>query len=204
MMPTGKYSRRVGTVWMLDLDKSIPDLTPLVNATFRRVGLESITELAAARGDGTTTEVRRRFETGRRCYAAWVDSELACYGWVSFNEEFVAELNLQLRFLPGEAYIWDCATKPSFRQNHLYSALLVHIAGMLQTENFCRIWIGADYDNTASHRGIERAGFRSIADFFVARDSSMGQYWAQGKPGVPESLVAEARRVFLDHCEVEP
>ena len=204
IMPSEDDPRQVGTVWMLNLDQPLPDLTPIVNAKFQRIGLETAVAIAESRGDGTIAEIRQRFEIGRRCYAAWVDGELASYGWVSFDEEFVGELNLQLRFLPGEAYIWDCATKPAFRQNHLYSSLLVHIAEELQAENICRIWIGADRNNVASHRGIARAGFRSIADLLVARDPGLHQYWAKGKPGVPESLVAEARRVYLGNREIDP
>ena len=204
MTPGMNDPRRVGTIWMLNLGQPLPKLTPVVKATFQRVGLESAVALAETRGDNTTAEICRRLETGRRCYAARVDGALASYGWVSFDEEFVGELNLQLKFLPGEAYIWDCATKPAFRQNHLYSSLLVHIAEELQAENFCRIWIGADRDNIASQRGISRAGFRSIADLLDVRGPGLHQFLAQGKPGVPESLVAEARRVYLENHYLDP
>ena len=53
------------------------------------------------------------------------------------------------------------------------------------------------YDNLPSQRGIERAGFHPIADMVIARVLPLRQMWVQGRPGVPESLVMEARRVFL-------
>jgi len=102
MTPGINDPRRVGTIWMLNLGQPLPDLTPVVNATFQRVGLESAVALAETRGDDTTAEICRRFETGRRCYAALVDGALASYGWVSFDEEFVGELNLQLKFLQAK------------------------------------------------------------------------------------------------------
>lgn len=197
MAPAENDPRRIGTIWMLDLDQPTPRITPLVHASFRRVGLESAPALAAALGGEKTAEVCRRFETGRRCYTAWVEDKLVTYGWVSFEEEYVDELNLRLSLLPGEAYIWDCATLPAFRRKRLYSALLVHIVEALRAENLCRVWIGADLNNEASHRGIARAGFRSITDLLVARESSSRKFWAQGKPGVPNRLVAEACRVYL-------
>jgi ribosomal protein S18 acetylase RimI-like enzyme len=147
---------------------------------------------------GETREILLRFETGRRCYAAWVEGQLAAYGWVSFDEEFIGELSLCLRLLPGEAYIWDCATLPAFRRRRLYSALLVHILGVLQAEPLCRVWIGADLDNEASQRGIARAGFRAVADLVMARASARRLVWVQGRTGVPAGLIAEARRAFLD------
>ncbi|HLO27862.1 MAG TPA: GNAT family N-acetyltransferase, partial [Anaerolineales bacterium] len=117
---------------------------------------------------------------------------------VSFNEEHIGELKLRMRLLPGEAYIWDCATLPAFRRNHLYSALLVYIIEELHAEGFCRAWIGADMDNKPSQQGIARAGFHHVADLVVERVLAMRQAWVQGQPGVPEHIIAEARRAFLN------
>jgi ribosomal protein S18 acetylase RimI-like enzyme len=191
--------RRAGVIWALNLDEPTPVITPLIPTTFRRAGPESASALAEARGGDDSGEILKRFETGRRCYSAWVADKLAAYGWVSFNEEHIGELNLHLTLLPGEAYVWDCATLPAFRQNYLYSALLVHILGELRTESLCRVWIGADFDNVASQRGIARAGFRPVADLLIARVLTLRSVWVQGRPDVPASLVAGARRAFLNN-----
>jgi len=186
-----------GTIWALNLDEPAPVITPLVAATFRQVGRESALAVGTLLGGDTSEEVLQRFETGRRCYTAWVEGTLAAYGWVSINEEFVGELNLRLWLLPGEAYLWDCATVPIFRRQSLYSALLAYILGELRGEKLCRAWIGADMDNMPSQRGIARAGFRRVADLVVEQVLPLRMAWVQGRPGVPESLVSEARRVFL-------
>lgn len=206
--------RRAGTIWVLDLDRPTPVVKPQIDARFCRVSTESVSELAVAMGSDSSTEILKRFESGRRCYAAQLDDNPACnigeiqrnergkfvaYGWVSFNEEFIGELNLCLRLLRGEAYIWDCATLPDFRRNHLYSALLAYIVGELRAEKFRRVWIGANLENSISQRGIARAGFVHVADLIVARVLALRQVWVQGLPDVPENLVAEARRVFLNN-----
>lgn len=188
--------RRAGTIWMLNLDEPKPAITPLVAAAFRRAGPESAPALAEAMGAGLE-EVNQRFETGRSCYTAWVEGQLASYGWVSFDEEMVGELDLRLGLLPGEAYIWDCATLPAFRRKRLFSALLIFMDKELQAGPYCRAWIGANLDNLASQRGIARAGFHRVADLVVARVLGLRQVWMQSRPGVPESWTAEARRVFL-------
>jgi hypothetical protein len=193
--------RRAGTIWVLNLDEPAPVVTPLVVASFRRAGIESARIVGTAMGGDITDEVLSRFKTGRRCYSAWVDGALASYGWVSNNEEFVGELHLRLWLLPGEAYIWDCATVPIFRRQSLYSALLGYILQELRGENLCRVWIGADMDNAASQRGIARAGFHHVADLVVEQVLPLRMAWVQGRPGVSEKLVAEARRVFLGDRE---
>ncbi|HKY56323.1 MAG TPA: GNAT family N-acetyltransferase [Anaerolineales bacterium] len=199
MVSTKNDPRRIGTIWVFDLDQPIPLVNPRIGVSFSRVDSESITKLAALIGENSSADILKRFESGRRCYVAQVDEQLAAYGWVSFAEEFVGELSLHLKLLPGEAYIWDCVTLPAFRRNHLYSALLTYILLDLRAESLHRVWIGADLDNIASQRGIARAGFKAVADMVLGRVEAQRQIWVQGRPDVPESLVAEARRVYLNN-----
>ena len=189
--------RRSGTIWMMNLDWPAPVITPLVSATFCRLGPESIPAMVSATGRYTSANLLKRFESGRRCYTAWVDGQLAAYGWVSLDEELIGELSLRIKLVPGEAYIWDCATLPAYRQKRLYSALLVYIVEELRLEGLCRVWIGADQDNDPSQRGIANAGFRHIADLGISHVLALRQVWVQGQPGVPDHVLAEARRAFL-------
>jgi hypothetical protein len=190
--------RKAGTIWAINLGADMPVILPQCAASFSPIGTEFAATLAIAMGPGSLPEILKRFGAGRHCYAAWVGNEIAAYGWVSFDEEMVGELNLRLRLVPGEAYIWDCATLPAYRQRHLYCALLSYILKELYTTKpVCRVWIGADLDNIASQRGIARAGFQRVANLLVERILAMRLVWAQGDPDAPESWVAEARRVYL-------
>ena len=190
--------KTTGTIWAINLGQDMPVILPECMASFGRAGQESIVALAAAMGPGSLAEIRKRFAAGRHCYVAWFGKQIVSYGWVSFNEEMVGELNLRLRLIFGEAYIWDCATLPAYRQQHLYSALLSFILRELLTKQpVCRAWIGANLDNLASQRGIARAGFQHVANLLVERFLAMRLVWAQGDPKVPDSWVTEARRVYL-------
>jgi hypothetical protein len=193
--------RHAGTIWMLNLDEATPAVMPHVPAELRRVEPESMSVLAGLPGFNTAAEFNRRLESGRQCYAAWVEGQLAAYGWVSFDQEDIGELNLRVTLLEGEAYIWDCATLPNYRTKHLYGALLVYILGELRAQGLCRAWIGADLDNIPSQKGMARAGFHHVANLGIERVLAMPQVWVTGLPGVPESIVAEARRAFLKDRE---
>jgi predicted acetyltransferase len=190
--------RRAGTIWMLNLDETVPEVRPLIVANFRRANPDLRSALVSTMNGTSSAEILKRFDSGRRCYTAWVGDQLASYGWVSFDKEYVGELNLRISLLPGEAYIWDCVTIPAFRRNHLYSALLSYIIKDLREEGLCRTWIGADMENIPSQQGIARAGFHYVADLLIERVLAIRQVWVQGQPGVPEQIVAEARRAFLN------
>ncbi len=190
--------RRAGTIWVLDSDQGMPRVAPRIPAAFRRLTVELAPVLAASADSLTLSEIGKRLETGRQCYLAWVDGQIAAYGWVSLVEEDIGELNLRIKLLEGEAYIWDCVTLPAFREKRLYSALLSHIVGDLREQNICRAWIGADLENLASQKGMARAGFHHVADLVIERVLAMRQVWVTGLPGVSEKIVAEARRAFLN------
>ena len=190
--------RRAGTIWMLNLDEPTPIVTPRVHAEFRRVTPDLAPALSAITGSDASAEFIQRFETGRHCYGMWVEGQLATFGWVSYNDEHIGELNLRIKLPAGEVYIWDCVTATRFRGNGLYSALLSYILAELRTQQISRAWIGADLENIASQKGIARAGFRHIADLVIERVVAMRQVWVTGLPDVPESIVAEARRAFLN------
>ncbi len=97
--------RRPGTVWVLNLDWAIPSFTPRLPAVFTRLGPESAPALAEAMGLDDPVTVLRRFVSRRRCYAALVENALAAYGWVSFCEEHIGEIGLNIRLEAGEAYL---------------------------------------------------------------------------------------------------
>ena len=189
--------RRAGTIWVIHLHQSRPQPEPRLPVEFCEIGQGSMDELASTMSGTPGGDILRRLESGSRCYAARVNGNIASYGWVSFQEEYVGELNLRLRLMPGEAYIWDCFTLPAYRHQGLYSSLLAHILSALEAESVCRVWIGADAENIVSQRGIERAGFQHVADMVLVRVVAIRQVCLQEMPGVPEPVLAEVHRVFL-------
>jgi ribosomal protein S18 acetylase RimI-like enzyme len=195
---TENASKIIGSMWTMEPDDPIPLVNPQIPAIFGRVDPEKASAQVDGLDKSQLEETHERLTNGRICYAAWIENKIAAFGWVSFNEEFVGELGLRLKLLPGEAYIWDCVTLPAFRQMHLYSALLAYIATDLRGQNLGRLWIGTNLENVASQRGIARAGFRQVGYLLVSQVNTKRMMWIQGAQGVPDRLIREAKRVFLD------
>jgi ribosomal protein S18 acetylase RimI-like enzyme len=141
--------------------------------------------------------IQERFAAESRCYVVRVHGMLASYGWMSFGQEWISELGLRIRLASGEVYIWDCATLPAYRGHGLYPALLGHIVEELRAEGLHRAWIGADTGSVASQKGIIRAGFQPVADFYPASGPSAGPFIITGRQGAPEDLVRDIQRAFL-------
>src|SRR4030095_6100225 len=91
--------RRAGTIWTLNLDEPVPVVMPLVPAAFRRAGPELAPALVSVMDGVSFAGLLKRFENGRRCYTAWVEDQIAAYGWVSPDDEHIGELNLRIKLL---------------------------------------------------------------------------------------------------------
>jgi ribosomal protein S18 acetylase RimI-like enzyme len=186
--------QHMGLLWMLPLAGPLPTAPAArVTATFLLAAPELAEELATAMGFADAAPVLQRFERGCHCYIARVEDQLATYGWLTFDKEDIGELGLSMRLLPGEAYIWDCATLPAFRRQRLYPALLAHILKELQRSGLQRAWIGMDADNLSSQTGAALAGFQPIIDILLARQQDERRFLARGYPGVPEEQVRDAQ-----------
>ncbi len=187
-----------GTLWAMELTGKAPaQAVPRTIASFGEVTPEAAGPLAQAMGHGDPSEVLWRFESGRRCFAAWVGESIACYGWVSRGEEHIGELERTFRMRSGEAYIWDCATLPPFQRQGLYSALLSYIASTLREEEFRRLWIGASLQNRTSIRGFASAGFQPVITLTYARLFTLRHMWIFGDRTAALALVQDARRSML-------
>ncbi len=190
------------TLWMLDLDQPLP-VGPVLRipAVFMRVGPEGTQELAQAMDLDDPSVVLQRFASGRHCYIARIEGTLATYGWITYDEEGIGELGLNIRLKAGEAYIWNCATLPVYRGLRLYPALLLHIVGELHHHGLHRVWIGTDTDNLPSQSGIVLAGFQPIGDVVISRVLTMRRAWMRGRTGISEQLVMDARYALLGERE---
>jgi hypothetical protein len=190
--------QHVGTLWLLELSEpSLNGPVSRVDVQFQRVGSEAAPSLTIAMESGSPEEVFKRFDASKHCYTGKVNDVLATYGWVTFDEELIGELRMHIRLLPGEAYIWDCATLPEYRGLRLYPSLLWYIIGELRAQGLKRIWIGADADNLPSQVGMRMCGFHPIADFVLDYAMALHSIWIRRHSGASEQLVEDVRQAVL-------
>lgn len=120
--------------------------------------------LAALSGIAVSTLAARR-QAANQPYVAYLAAEPVACGWSASASGQIGELGLTFVLPPGERYLWDFATLPSWRGRGIYphplQAILRHDAA-----KHSRHWIGHDPDNVASARGILKVGFRSVGNVY--------------------------------------
>jgi GNAT superfamily N-acetyltransferase len=187
-----------GALWALDLDEAAPvSVTSQLAASFGEITTKDMAALVAAMGPADAGEVEQRFDAGSQCFAGWVDGKIAVYGWVSRGVERIGELERELRMRPDEAYIWDCATLPTYRRKGLYSALLGYMVRALGGQGVRRVWIGASLSNHPSNRVFAAVGFRPAVRLTYARALLARVVRVSDAPGAPPGLAADARRALV-------
>jgi GNAT superfamily N-acetyltransferase len=191
-----------GTLWVLEPGSGLPPPCPArIEVEFREIGAADLPSLTAAMNFATPDVIQQRWENGRRSFGLWVDGRIASYGWVTQGVESVGELERRFNLHDNEAYIWDCGTRPAWREQRCYSALLSHIIYQLHEEGVARIWIGAGRQNGASIRGFANAGFRPVVECDYRRYYRLTLLWVRPVAAASDRLVSAAYRILVNDHE---
>jgi GNAT superfamily N-acetyltransferase len=186
-----------GVLWAMDLTGEMTSpVLPRITTTFGEVHNGSLESLAKAMDLRDPKPIRQRLRSGRRCFAGWVEDQIAVYGWVSERPECIGELEREIQIQAGEAYIWDCVTLPTYRRQRLYSALLSHIVVALRSEGVRRVWIGSSLPNPPSIRGFVNAGFQPVIALTYVRLLNLSCSWLVGYPTASAQRITAARQAL--------
>lgn len=135
-------------------------LSPLAGLVVRR---EDNPTTMATLQKRTESEIAERFADGHRAYVAWVDGEVAAWGWVATQTARIGELDATFAIPEGERYLWNFVTRPAFRGRGIYPRLLDAIV-QAESAEADRFWIAYAPENHASGTGIKKAGFQVAAE----------------------------------------
>jgi GNAT superfamily N-acetyltransferase len=138
--------------------------------------------------------VAARLARGCRCFGAWLDGELAGYGWLSTKPEWIGEVELLISPGVGEGYIWNCFTLSHHRRRGALRALLAGIRARAHEEGLSRLWIGSVA--MPADKAFGPSGFTPALVF--ASEVIAGYLWLQVRPAAEadRGLVAAAHQVI--------
>jgi len=136
--------------------------------------------------------VASRLARGCRCFGVWREGQLAGYGWLSAEAEWIGELQLEIKPGAGEAYIWNCFTLAPHRRRGVLRALLAGIRAQAQSEGMKRVWIGSVA--IPAERAFGPSGFNPA--LAMTSNTIVWLNWLRVRPadGADPALVAAAHR----------
>ena len=144
--PVGRFH----TWWR---DERLPGLPTLPGVT---IAPADDARLLAAESRSGAPEIEQRLARGHVAWMARRDGEPLGWGWCATTELSIGELGISCALPPGQRYLWDFFTIPRWRGQGIYPRLLQTIA--ISDPAAERFWVGHDFGNTASARGIAKAG----------------------------------------------
>jgi GNAT superfamily N-acetyltransferase len=153
------------TWWESDL---LPELSPLpllmIAATEDRHLLSTLMGV-------TDDEIATVLCEKHRGYIAYIGTIPVAYGWSASHRASFGEGRVHFQVPANQRYLYNFVTLPQWRGLGIYPRLLQSI---LATENSERFWIVHQFANTASQRGIAKAGFQIASGvYFTKHDSLM-------------------------------
>ncbi|HEY4386701.1 MAG TPA: GNAT family N-acetyltransferase [Ktedonobacteraceae bacterium] len=155
-----------GTWWRGDPLPALPPLSAFsAHITTDTALIARVTHL-------TRQAINRRIREGNQPYIAFVEQTPVAYGWIATREGGITELQFSFSVSKRNAYLWDFLTLPQWRGQGIYPRLLQTI--VCQEQLIDRFWIGYVPGNTASARGIHKAGFRVVSDLVISGNRIAG------------------------------
>lgn len=113
---------------------------------------------SAGEPDGLVTQ---RFAHGDVFFGWMVEGRVVSFGWVTYRNRVVG--SVRLAEAPGRAFLYNFHTLEAYRGRGLYPALLLAMRSILGRESMNEFIIDVNVRNSASARGIEKAGFTPAA-----------------------------------------
>lgn len=116
----------------------------------------------------------QRLNAGHRCFGfVTQQGETVAYLWLSSPQYETPsapfELGLSCRIPPRTGYIWDCRTKPEFRNRGLYRHGLKLLQALCRADGLQSAVIATEVLNGASKAAIMAAGFAADYKMVILR-----------------------------------
>jgi ribosomal protein S18 acetylase RimI-like enzyme len=147
--------------------------------------------ILAAMAGTTLEEVNKRLSNEHVAFVAFMNNVPAAFGWMARSKAFIGELNHEVMLPTGNRYLWNFRTMEAFRGKGIYPALLRHII-QSEEKRANTFWIIHAPENTASLRGIQKAGFEYVGRI----------YSNNGKATIEATTKAIAARNELEKMQI--
>lgn len=146
---------------------------PLLNLPSKlRIEETGDVSLLSRIGKISPEDVIVRLANDHLAFVAYMNNEPAGFGWMARSTAKIGELNHTFILPERNRYLWNFRTLEAFRGMGIYPALLQFII-RYESRKADRFWIIHAPENTASSRGIIKAGFNYVGKLTVDESGSL-------------------------------
>ncbi len=179
---TGYWAKKDTTIIVRKDLSRINVVQAKLDVQYRWVEKAAIQEFMAAHGAFNASDVDDFVSRGARCLGAFVGPRLVGYVWIHYDYYRFLFFDHQIVLGPGEAFVGPAFVAPEYRGSRIYPALLTQSFRELAKEGFRVAYGNVGVTNTASIRGIVRAGFRPVKRITAVRLFRRFLAWKSEEP----------------------
>ena len=161
---------QAGLLWTWWQGDPLPTLPPLLDFMVEET---RDTELLAKLANTSPTEVAVLLQAGQRPYLARMGTFPVAYGWSVAGCAAFGGGRVTFQVPARNRYLESFVTLPTWRGLGIYPRLLQAMLRKENQENE-RFWIVHQSSNTASERGISKAGFRVASKVYFLNNGKLG------------------------------
>lgn len=141
------------------LREPVPEISPKINVTIAQATIDDLPRFKDIVDVDKYGRLRERFRRGQVCFAVYDAERIIGFSWISFDDEYDADVDIKVETGDHEAYLYDSYVDSEYRGNRLYTSLLARKLNYLATRNFNRAIIFIAVTNLSSLRGALSVGF---------------------------------------------
>lgn len=146
----------------LSVAHPVPPRLTLVRISNHDAAGANIAEKAMQTAGEKAGLVAARMIHGDEFFGWRSEAQIVTFGWVTQSNRSIGAT--KLLDAPGRLYFYNFHTLKEYRGRGLYPALLLSMRQILSEEGASEFIIDVNTRNTASTRGVEKAGFEAIAE----------------------------------------
>jgi GNAT superfamily N-acetyltransferase len=186
------FYRRV-IIIVRSLDDPVPDLEPRLSVMITSLTEKDLPAYNRFRPDQSLTKIQGRFANGDRCFAVWHEGQIVHAAWVTTKRKYESYFRRELILQPGDIFLYDHYTLPSYRSSGLAQARGAHVLRYYQEEGYHRSVGIIAIENKAAFGPGKVFNYRPIGMYSCIRLGPWQWNWQQAWTEEPLPILTKSK-----------
>jgi RimJ/RimL family protein N-acetyltransferase len=142
------------------LAEPIQEVIPKIKVSIKQATIDDLEKFKDIVDSEKYHRFQQRFKKGNICFMVLDGDKVVAFSWISFDNEYESESQIEVKLKDKEAYSFDTFVDPAYRNNRLYAAVIPARLKYLSTQGYEKVIGLVDDKNTYSLRAHASAGYR--------------------------------------------